>query len=102
MNIEEMVSVSLEKGYIELDPNQLDELLSLTETLFEQDTVISGMIRVLKVPKGFLTQETTNKGRIVLRFFPAENEARALVQDHLNTYEKMWDGCGCKVEYYPE
>ena len=27
-------------------------------------------------------------------------EARALVARRLETYDKMWDGCGCKVDYH--
>lgn len=101
MNIEHIVQIAQEQGYEELEPRELDELLSLTEMVFEQDTTISGMIRILKVPGGFLTQETTDKNRIVLRFFDTEAEAQALVKDHLATYEMMWDGCGCRVHYYP-
>ena len=28
-----------------------------------------------------------------------ESEARAFVEERLETYDRMWDGCGCKVHY---
>lgn len=27
-------------------------------------------------------------------------EARSFVDGRLETYDNMWNGCGCKVDYY--
>lgn len=83
-----------------LSPTKLDDLLKQVEILLERDTLISGYIRILKYGSYYMTQETSDKNEIVLRLFATEDEARALVNDHLDTYDQMWDGCGCKVDYY--
>ena len=83
-----------------MELTELDELLSKCEIKFEKDTLISSYIRILKYKKFFLTQEKTTKGEIVLRLFSGFDEAEALVNDHLKTYDQMWDGCGCKINYY--
>ena len=62
--------------------------------------LISGFIRILKYKEYFLTKETTTKNEIVLRLFNNKEEAEELVVEHLETYDQMWDGCGCKVKYY--
>jgi hypothetical protein len=36
----------------------------------------------------------------VIRRLTGAGEARALVARRLETYDKMWDGCGCKVDYH--
>jgi len=100
MNSDVLVQSVQKARVLEIDDLQLDILLARSEIVFEQDTLISGMIRMIKVPGGYLTQETTDKNKIILRFFESGAEARALIDDHLNTYNMMWDGCGCKVKYY--
>lgn len=37
-----------------------------------------------------------------LRLLGGPEEARAFVEKRLEEYERMWDGCGVKVEYYEE
>ena len=43
-------------------------------------------------------EEPTSRQRVLRRL--AEDEVAAFVKDRLDTYERMWDGCGCKVEYF--
>ena len=61
---------------------------------------ISGDIRILKFKEDYLTQESTPKGEIVLRLFNNLQNAEELVNNHLEIYDKMWDGCGCKIDYF--
>jgi len=35
-----------------------------------------------------------------VRRLGGEDEARAFIRDRLDTYDRMWDGCGCKIDYY--
>lgn len=83
-----------------LTVDKLNELLEATETLFEKDTLISGLIRILGWKDLFIVQEISNKNELVLHSFETYEAAKALVQDHLKTYDMMWDGCGCKIDYY--
>ena len=83
-----------------MSPARLDDLLNSCEIILERDTLISGFIRILKYKEYFLTQETTTKNEIVIRLFNSIKEAEELVSEHLETYDQMWDGCGCKVNYY--
>ena len=88
------------KVYI-MSPTKLDDLLnSVDEIVFERDTLISGFIRILRHGDYFMTQETSDKNEVVLRLYATKEDAEALVRDHLDTYDQMWDGCGCKVDYY--
>ena len=86
--------------YLIISTNELPELLKSSERIFEQDTRLRDYIRILKIENFFYLQETTNQGEIVLRKFTNEADAMKLVNDRLEIYDKMWDGCGCKINYY--
>ncbi len=83
-----------------ISPAQLDDLLNSTKILLERDTLISGYIRILQYENYFITQESTTKNEVSLRLYQTKEAAEELVSDHLETYDQMWDGCGCKVDYY--
>ncbi|MBD3224459.1 MAG: hypothetical protein GF313_07005 [Caldithrix sp.] len=100
MVIEKVLSDLKNNPMVLLNPQNLEKLLDEVHIISEKDTLISGYIRILKVDNLYITQETTDKNEIVLRLFRSEKEAKALVDDHLKTYEDMWNGCGCKINYY--
>jgi hypothetical protein len=91
----------LESKKVKILPlDALDDLLKSTSIVFEKDTLISDLIRILQFEEYFITQEISTKKEAVLRLFHSKQEAEDLVNDHLKTYDMMWDGCGCKVNYY--
>ncbi|MBS4034516.1 MAG: hypothetical protein KGZ85_08635 [Ignavibacterium sp.] len=89
-----------EKNYITFHKLNLDEVIKDFHLIYEADTGISDKIRILKKDEGYFIQETTNKNEILFRRMKSLTEAEELVKHRLEIYEKMWDGCGCKVDYY--
>lgn len=63
-------------------------------------TYIAGELVVVRDHLGPLAVEQPDPGRRVLRRLADDQDVRRFVQDRLDTYERMWDGCGCKVEYF--
>jgi hypothetical protein len=96
----ELIKEFKSKKVLLLPKVELDTLLKSSEILIVKDTVINDKVRILKVDNIFLFQEITNKDEIALRKFNRLKDAEALVQDRLAVYENMWNGCGCKVNYY--
>ena len=88
------------KKYIVISASELTELLKSSKIIFEQDTKLRDFIRILKVSDFFILQETSNTGEIIIRSFENVIEAMNLVNERLQVYDKMWDGCGCKINYY--
>ncbi len=82
-----------------LSPDELADLLEEAELVREEDTCISGMIRILRLKNIVLVQEETPDHEIVIRIRPSVEAAEEFVAGRLETYERMWDGCGCKVDY---
>ena len=49
---------------------------------------------------GLIIQEKSTKDELLIRSVQLKEEAEKFITERLEIYEKMWDGCGCKVEYY--
>jgi len=88
------------KQYHVISETELNELLQTSQIIFEQDTRLRDFIRILKLNGNLLLQEKTNLGDILIRRFETEADAMKLVNERMEIYDKMWDGCGCKINYY--
>ena len=89
-----------EATVVELTPDELVELLTAADIVLEEDTKISGPIRVLSIDGATVVQEQTPKRVLLARSMRSVDDARQLVAERLETYDRMWDGCGCKVDYF--
>ena len=85
---------------VTMSGEELAELRERAELVEEKDTYLSDMIRLLRLDDLLLVQETTDKKEIIIRAMPSLDEARAFIAGRLETYERMWDGCGCSVTYF--
>lgn len=92
---------ALADDILQLPPDALAALLATTQPVHEADTHFAGMIRILEFEGRLLVQEQHPEQELLLvRRFADRATADAFVQDRLDTYERMWDGCGCKVHYF--
>ena len=99
MNIDDLLERLGYASRLGLSPDELAGLLEAAELVREEDTCISGMIRIILLRNTVLAQEETPDREIVVRIRPSREAAEELVDRRLKTYERMWDGCGCKVDY---
>jgi hypothetical protein len=100
MNLEKIISTSKKNKYSIINKEELEKLLSHSETIIEKDTHISDKIRLLKLGNDLIIQEKTSKDELLIRIVKTKKEAEDLIDQRLEIYDKMWDGCGCKVNYY--
>ena len=100
MKTKELLLKFKDKKVLLLHKSELDNLLNSCQLLIEEDTVINGKVRILKCESVFIFQEITNKDELALRKFTRLKYAENLINNRLATYENMWNGCGCKVNYY--
>ena len=88
------------KKYLVITESELNHLLSVAEIILEKDTYISDKIRLLKLDDDLIIQEKTTKDELLIRSVKSKKEAEEFIKVRLEIYEKMWDGCGCRVDYY--
>jgi len=100
MNLERIKSSIKKKKYLMISESELNELLSHSKMIIEEDTYISDKIRLLKFEDDLIIQEKTTKDEYLLRVMKTKKEAEEFIKERLEIYNRMWDGCGCKVDYY--
>ena len=83
-----------------LAKDDLEVLVKQCEIIREEDTCLSDKIRLIKYEGEFFIQEKTPKDETIIRRFKNFKEADSFFYNRLQLYEKMWNGCGCKINYY--
>lgn len=100
MDAIEIFTKVLNSKYIIIDENELRTILDDAEIIRVEDTHLSDFIRVLKYEDKLFVQETTFKQEILIRNMDSIKDVDFFVQERLDYYERKWDGCGCKIDYY--
>ena len=100
MVIKELISRIKKEACLKIDEKELELLLSKCKVVKEKDTLISGKLRLLNYQNNLLIQEQNNKGELLIRFMQNKDDANKFIDERLEIYDRMWDGCGCKVDYY--
>ena len=100
MQLKDLFIKVLNSNYIIIDEAQLGLILGNAEIIRTEDTHLSDFIRILRYDDKILIQEMTSKSEIILRKINSLDEANNFVQERLDFYERKWDGCGCKIDYY--
>jgi len=100
MNLERIISSIKKKKYLMISEPELNELLSQSKMIIEEDTYISDKIRLFEFEDDLIIQEKTTKDEYLLRVMKTTKEAEEFIKERLEIYNRMWDGCGCKVDYY--
>lgn len=95
----EIVRQVSNKLVVKIDRDDLAALLERAEVVREEDTNLAGWIRVVSLDGHALVQEETTDGDILVRELASIDQAHRLVSSRLADYERMWDGCGCKIDY---
>jgi hypothetical protein len=61
----------------------------------------AGDLLLVQTPLGpVAVEQPPNTTERVLRLFPDADRAQQFLADRLASYERMWDGCGCRIDYY--
>lgn len=100
MTLKEIFNKAVNTNYLIIEENELNSLLKNSETIREIDTHLSDFIRLLKFENRLFVQEINFKKEIMLRKMESLDEAEKFINDRLDYYERKWDGCGCKIDYY--
>lgn len=100
MDTKEIFNKALSKYFLIIEEADLKLVLDNSEILRIEDTHLSDFIRVLKYDDNLFVQETTFKNEILIRKMDSMKEVDSFIQERLDYYERKWDGCGCKINYY--
>jgi hypothetical protein len=97
--MEELIKRLKTQPVVLLKAAEHEQLMASSDLLREEDTMLAGSIRILAIAEMNVVQERSPAGERYARFMSSREDADLFLENRLATYEKMWDGCGCKVDY---
>ncbi len=100
MSVSEILAQAKSMPYIVLNREELEIFLVCSTVIKEVDTCLSDFIRILKYNDEIYFQEMSDKNEILLRKMNSLDDAENLLKERLDFYDRKWDGCGCKINYY--
>ncbi len=100
MTPEEFEKVVSKGGTVPLDRESWEGLASHFQEMERHGTQLAGDLIIVRIPAGLVAVEAPSRDARVARFLGGEKEARDFVARRMEEYERMWDGCGVKVDYY--
>jgi hypothetical protein len=91
----------LKKGKpVPLSAEEWDELGAQFPVEECHSTQLAGDLLIVRTGEGLAAVESPSRGARVARLLGSPREAAAFVARRMEEYERMWDGCGVKVDYY--
>ena len=100
MHIPKIIKQAREENYISVSKEELNELLTNSKILIEENTYISDKIRLLEYESNIFIQEKTTNDEYLIRKVKTQKDGENMIKKRLDIYNRMWDGCGCKIDYY--
>lgn len=88
------------RAYLTVGPGELEALLAGCELLRTDPAAVGEPRRTLRCGDRIIVQETSDRGEILLRAFADEAAAAAFVAGRNEVCDRMWDGCGCKIDWH--
>lgn len=85
---------------VRLAAAEWDAIAPAFEEVERHHTVVAGSLVIIRADGALAAVEQPRPDERVVRRLDGEDAARAFVRERMDQYERMWDGCGCKVEYY--
>jgi hypothetical protein len=80
----------------------VDDWVSLAEAFpvaERHSTGLRGDLSIVRTTAGLAAVEEPAPDQRVVRLLGDQDAARHFVTDRLASYERMWDGCGCRIDY---
>lgn len=91
---------ALSSGRIEsVSMDTFADLIESLDVVEKTDTRFRGFIYLLRKEDVWIIAEHPDSSTAVLRRVDSREAGEAFIRKRLEDYDKMWDGCGCKIDY---
>jgi hypothetical protein len=100
MTAEELREKLSAGGTVPLSAEGWESIASEFPEVERHNTQLAGDLVILRMGDDLVAVESPSRDARVARLLGGPSEARAFVHKRLEEYERMWDGCGVKVDYF--
>jgi len=87
---------------VPLSAGEWGELARHFPVVERHQTQLAGELLIVRLGDQLVAVESPSRDARVARLLGGNDEAREFVNRRMEEYERMWDGCGVKVDYYEE
>jgi predicted aminopeptidase len=99
MTIDELDRRLAAERFVSLAASDWTELAGQCEEVERHNTFLAGDLVIVRIGDGLAAVEEPAPGTRIVRRLADLHEVRRFVDARLETYDNMWNGCGCKVDY---
>ena len=100
MTPEEFVESVGKGGTVPLSRAEWEALAPEFAVVERHNTQLAGDLLIIQVGDDLVALEEPSRDARVARLLGGRAAASAFIEKRLAEYERMWDGCGVKVEYF--
>jgi hypothetical protein len=100
MTFEDLVDRLRRETVVPLTAAEWGEVGPEFEVVERHPTFLAGELLVVRGAGALFAVEAPSTAERTVRRLADDEAMRRFVRERLDTYERMWDGCGCKVDYY--
>ena len=86
-------------GIVPLSATEWKELSRNAEVVERHATQLAGDLLIVRLEDDLAAVESPSRDARVVRRLADPEEAKSFVAKRLEEYERMWDGCGVKIDY---
>jgi len=100
MTVEEFREKVGDGGIVPMSRAEWEGIASSFPEVERHNTQLAGDLIIVRAGDALVAVEAPSRDARVARALGGPEEARAFVARRMEEYERMWDGCGVKVEYF--
>ncbi len=100
MTAQEFLAKVKKGGTVPLSRSEWEALAPHFPEVERHNTQLAGSLLVVRIGEELAAVEEPSREARVARRLGSPEAARDFVQKRLAEYERMWDGCGVKVDYF--
>ena len=102
MTIEDFLKKVKDGGTVPLSMREWEELAPSFPVVTRHNTQLAGDLLIVEGEGVLLAIEQPSRDARVARLLGTPHAAKAFVEKRLEEYERMWDGCGVKIDYFED
>jgi hypothetical protein len=100
MRVDELERRLTAEHIVPLTAGEWAALADVLDEIERHHTMVAGDLLVVRTAAGLAAVERPTRDERVVRLLGEESAVSAFVAERMAQYERMWDGCGCRVDYY--
>lgn len=89
-----------EGGTVPFSREEWEAVAQAFPVVERHNTQLAGDLLIIRLGDVLAAVEAPSRDARVARLLGGPREARTFVERRLEEYERMWDGCGVKVDYF--